>query len=261
MNYGYVYETIDKRNGMLYIGRNKGEFDSEYFGSGLIIQNILNKHGSDIFISKPIDWAKSREELNSMEKAYISAYRIVYGKESLYNISNGGECGGGVRSKETCIKISRALLGKSKSKIARLNMKIAHNKPEVLIKHKKASTGRVCKKETRDKISFTLTGRKLGPHTEEHKEKIRQGNMNKEVSSETREKIRLSRIGKKASEETKIKQSFSSRGSKNSMFGRRHTKETIEKQRKASTGKHHSKATRLKMSISHLKKEKVDENS
>ena len=41
----------------------------------------------------------------------------------------------------------------------------------------------------REKLSKTLTGRKLGPHSKEHREKISKGNKNKIVSEETRQKI------------------------------------------------------------------------
>ena len=48
--YGYVYKTTNLINGMIYIGQHKGEvFDTESFGSGLLIREAFSKYGIDNF--------------------------------------------------------------------------------------------------------------------------------------------------------------------------------------------------------------------
>lgn len=64
------------------------------------------------------------------------------------------------------------------------------------------SSPRVVSKETREKISKTLTGVKLSKST---CEKISKSNMGRIVTEETRNKIRVANTGKKVSEETKQK--------------------------------------------------------
>jgi len=53
--YGYIYESTDKRNGMLYVGQKKGDFNPDYHGSGLIITSIIQKYKNDIFMTRVID--------------------------------------------------------------------------------------------------------------------------------------------------------------------------------------------------------------
>jgi group I intron endonuclease len=97
MVYGYIYETMNRHNGMIYIGKLKGKFNSSYYGSGVVLNLAINKYGKDSFAIRIIDYAETKHRLNKMEKAYISAYRTVYGKESMYNISDGGDGGGGCK--------------------------------------------------------------------------------------------------------------------------------------------------------------------
>jgi hypothetical protein len=37
MDYGYIYKTTNLLNNRIYIGKHKGEYNPNYFGSGLII--------------------------------------------------------------------------------------------------------------------------------------------------------------------------------------------------------------------------------
>jgi hypothetical protein len=150
--YGYVYESIDKRNGMFYVGQSTGEFNPDYHGSGLIIQKIINKYGKDNFTTRLIDYAETLNTLNKKEIAYIFAYRMVYGRKGLYNITGGGEFGDTYTNNP--------------------------NKEKIIEKHKQY----VPTIKTRNKIRKSLTGRirseeykkKLQkPKSEEHKKHMR----------------------------------------------------------------------------------------
>lgn len=185
---GYVYESLDKRNGMLYVGKRKGTFDPTYHGSGDLVLEIIKEYGEDVFSTKLLDQAADSRQLNSLEKAYIAAYRAVYGKKSLYNIADGGNGGaffaGRHHSEETKAKIRQAQSGhtldeESRKKLREANLGKHHSK-ETLLKMRK-------------------------PKSAEHKLNNRLGQLGKKLSEETKEKIRQANLGKRLSEETRRK--------------------------------------------------------
>jgi len=79
--YGYIYKTTSKIDNRVYIGQKQGGFKSNYLGSG--------KH----FKLELLIYAKSRKELNELEKFYIQDYRNRLGKDNMFNITDGGEFG------------------------------------------------------------------------------------------------------------------------------------------------------------------------
>ena len=99
MKYGYIYKTTNLINGRVYIGQKKGIFNPQYLGSGLLVNKAINKRGRSNFKLEVIVYAKDKEKLNELEKFYIAKYRKIFGKDILYNLTNGGTGG--------------ALLGKS----------------------------------------------------------------------------------------------------------------------------------------------------
>ena len=162
MNYGYIYESVDKRNGMFYIGkREQKRFDSNYHGSGIWVKNIIKKHENNIFTTRVLDWADSKEELKRKEKAYIKAYRLIYGKDSLYNISDGGDGFSGPHSEEA--KVNMRHPHKPISEKAKANMNKArigtHLPKETCIKISKALVGKKRSEESKTKQSKTNTGK------------------------------------------------------------------------------------------------------
>ena len=61
--YGYVYKTINRRTGKIYIGQHRGEaFDSSYLGSGTILQRAVKKYGE---ILKDIQWRNKDEDTSN----------------------------------------------------------------------------------------------------------------------------------------------------------------------------------------------------
>jgi group I intron endonuclease len=123
----------------------------------------MKKYGKDIFITRVVDWADSAEQLNKKEKAYIAAYRILYGKECIYNIADGGDGGpitlGMKHSEEHKRKIS--WLGK-------------HHTEETKIKMSRERKGVKKSPEAIEKNRIGHLGKKTGPHSEETKAKIRE---------------------------------------------------------------------------------------
>ena len=202
-NYGYIYETINKINGKFYIGKFKGEFNSDYHGSGILLNQAINKYGKNNFFTRLIKYAKNKEQLNNMEKEYILIFRKEYGKKRMYNIANGGE-GGATRdgfkaSIKTRKKMSLSKVGKVSS------FKGHHFTEEAKEKSRQSHLGKssgMCDKyhtkETKEKMRQAKLGKKRIPFTEEHKKKISEnhkGMLGKCHSIETKEKLRNAALG------------------------------------------------------------------
>lgn len=94
--YGYIYLTVNSKNNKKYLGQHKGEFDPSYHGSGIALKNAIKKYGEDSFITIMLCQADSREELDRLEKEYISKFDALV-DESFYNIHEGGT-GGNTKS-------------------------------------------------------------------------------------------------------------------------------------------------------------------
>jgi len=92
-NYGYIYKTTDLVTNKLYVGQKKGVFNPNYLGSGLIIKRVINKRGRSNFKLEVVVYAADKEKLNELEKFYIAEYRRIFGKDTLYNITDGGNFG------------------------------------------------------------------------------------------------------------------------------------------------------------------------
>lgn len=113
MQYGYVYETKNLVNKKVYIGQHKGDFKEKYLGSGFYLRRAILKYGESNFSIRVIGIASSKIELDAMEVDLIAQYRAVLGRDSVYNITRGGESGSGPRSAEARKKIRDALKGNS----------------------------------------------------------------------------------------------------------------------------------------------------
>lgn len=91
MYYGYIYKTTNLINGKIYIGRKNGNFKPSYFGSGKHLKRAINKYGINNFRVKLIRYAKNKTTLYRLEKEYIKKYRNRFGKNKIYNITDGGK--------------------------------------------------------------------------------------------------------------------------------------------------------------------------
>jgi len=193
--FGYIYMTENLINGKKYIGQKKStEFLHEkYLGSGSILRKAIEKYGKENFKVSMICECSSKEELDEMEKYYISLYN-AQSSEDFYNLTAGGESGlGGPKFK------GHKHTDESKKKISE---KVSGNKNGFYGKHHDSKTREIMKEkaanrppvsdETREKLSNIRKGRKF---TEEHKRKI----------SEAQKGEKGNNYGKKLSDETKSK--------------------------------------------------------
>ena len=210
MDYGYIYKTTNLINGRIYIGQHKGTIKLDYLGSGVLINRAINKYGRNNFRIEILAYATNSNMLDGLEMKLIYEYREVYGKEFLYNLTDGGDgCKGLERTKEHKNAISVAI-------------REAHNKGLFL----NIKRGQPCSQESRNKISQSNKGKK---RTEEVKLKLSEihkkngtGKWRKGCKQSNNQKQALLktnignkyRLGHKHSEETKIKMSLARIGKK-----------------------------------------------
>ena len=102
--YGYVYKTTDLRNNKIYVGQHKSKvFDTNYYGSGIIIKEILNKYGNQVLNCELIEECDTADELNDREIYWINKLNCL--DESVgYNLATGGAFGNSGYHKGMCGK-------------------------------------------------------------------------------------------------------------------------------------------------------------
>ena len=97
-HYGFIYLTIDLKNGKGYIGqhkiRNQKTLDTQYIGSGKIIRDILKGNGNNKsrFHRQILCLCENQEELDEMEIYYIDYFDAIE-SENFYNCAEGGKGG------------------------------------------------------------------------------------------------------------------------------------------------------------------------
>ena len=87
--YGFIYITTNLINGKQYIGQHKGDGNDNYLGSGDEIKLAIKKYGKKNFKREIICFAKTKQELDELEKYYIDFYNAVE-DDNFYNIAYGG---------------------------------------------------------------------------------------------------------------------------------------------------------------------------
>lgn len=88
--YGIVYVTVNKINGKKYIGQHKCNTENDsYIGTGKTLKKAIEKYGKDNFVRHTLYRGDTREDLNRMEIAFISAFRATE-RDDYYNIAEGG---------------------------------------------------------------------------------------------------------------------------------------------------------------------------
>ena len=117
--YGYIYITTNIINNKKYIGKHKSlEFDENYKGSGIRLNQAINKYGINNFTTIILEQCFSEEELNEKEIYWINYYDAVNDR-NYYNVAEGGQGGNTYvgRTEEemaiTKMKISKANSGEN----------------------------------------------------------------------------------------------------------------------------------------------------
>ncbi len=120
-------------------------------------------------------------------------------------------------------------------------------------------SGNICSQETREKMSGKKTGENNPNYGKRGKDSPNYGRKHKK---ETKDKIKKSNTGREFSKEHRENISQSKKGENNYWYGREHSQETREKMKKSAKrgenhpmyGKTHSEETKEKMSKSHIGK-------
>lgn len=97
-----IYKTTNLINGKIYVGQDIKN-DSNYLGSGLLIERAIKKHGREHFKKEIVEVCFSQNELNEKEIYWIKQFNST-NRRIGYNISIGGQ--GGNLGKEWLSKIS-----------------------------------------------------------------------------------------------------------------------------------------------------------
>lgn len=115
--YGFIYITTNLIDNKKYIGMHT-DFSDDYLGSGLLLNRAIQKYGKENFSREIIAYAKTKEELGSLEKEFIKLYDAV-NSEDFYNIHEGGYGGNTMagwdeeKKQEYRKKMSKLLSGKN----------------------------------------------------------------------------------------------------------------------------------------------------
>lgn len=88
--YGYIYKTTNLVNGKIYVGQKKSEkfLGNNYLGSGKYLKCAIQHYGENNFEVKLLAEAKTKKELDELEKYYISNLNAT-SHDIGYNIANG----------------------------------------------------------------------------------------------------------------------------------------------------------------------------
>jgi len=75
--YGYIYITVDTIKWQVYIGQHKSKFhDKNYFGSGIIIKNIIkHRNGTDSLKNYILEKCSSKDEMDFAEEKWIELFK------------------------------------------------------------------------------------------------------------------------------------------------------------------------------------------
>jgi hypothetical protein len=86
----FIYKITNKQNSKIYVGKCQKK-NSEYFGSGILIQRAVKKYGYENFIKEYICKCNSKIQLNKKERYWIRHLDSISPKG--YNIALGGDGG------------------------------------------------------------------------------------------------------------------------------------------------------------------------
>ena len=261
-----IYKTTNLINGKFYIGQDSKN-NSEYLGSGKLLNRAINKYGIKNFKKETLEVCKNKKHLNEREIYWIEKTEA---KKYGYNIADGGH-GGNTYNEEISKRISKQFKNRKLSpetiqKIKDTKAKnpdkykmSEENKKKMSQRHKgkkhpeewKKRQSEVMKKYYySDDPKLCFFRQIIEQQQKEDKSGENAPNWGKKASIETRKKQSEAHkknpvrywLGKKQSEEHIKKRTEKQIGKKwsgdrrkkyeengNSFAGKKHTKETINK--------------------------------
>ena len=220
--YGLIYCAQNLINEKRYIGQTilslerRKTYHKGYVRNGAqtYFHRAIRKYGFDGFDWSILTKENNEGKLNKAEKYWIETLETM-NPEYGYNLCSGGKRRG-MFSEEVSKQINEKMKGEGNPFLGR--------------KHTKESI---------ELIKIALRGKKYGPMSEEHKEKIRLANKGKKRTKETLRKMSAANKGKKLSEEHKLKIGLAGKGEKNHNFGKKISEEQKKKLSEALSGIKH----------------------
>lgn len=164
----YIYKTINKVNGRIYIGKRKSRSLTDYYlGSGTLLKKAILKYGKDNFQKEILFVASNEQELKEKEAELIT--EDFCNNPNTYNVIPGGGNGtlGYRHTLESKAKIGNANRGRPCTEEHKKQISVAlKGRPsphrgralslESRMKMSKAALGRIVSDETKRKISAGL---------------------------------------------------------------------------------------------------------
>ena len=162
--YGVIYKITNKINGKVYIGQTIEGFDRRYrknfskLHDGYL-KNAINKYGIENFeISKILDVAFSKEELDIKEKSWIKIFNSS-NKKYGYNLTEGGQNASSYENKtedemkKIKEKLSQSKIGKNNPMYGKSSWDYMSEEDKIKRKEKQI--------KTRSKSVICLTTKKI----------------------------------------------------------------------------------------------------
>jgi group I intron endonuclease len=152
--FGYIYKTTNLLNGKTYIGKKYGCFDHNYYGSGMILKQAIEKYGKNNFEITILAECDCEDTLNNTEKLFIA-------NGTDYNIAEGGAGGNTLAMASS----------EYKEEVIRKRSKGLSDNWKSLTEEERKQRGRA--------ISEAKKGKSFGgvqQHTEESKKRISESN-------------------------------------------------------------------------------------
>ena len=176
----YVYCITNTLNGMKYVGMTSKtiEESKDYYGSGKYITSSIKKTGRQYFTKEIIEVCGNLEHLKEREIYWIKTLNT---KHPLgYNLTDGGD------------GVINLCEESKKRQIEKLKLYVGEKHPQYGMKRNK---------ETCEKISKALVGRKLSP---EHLENVRKANLGNPMPFHVKQILIEANTGRSPTGETLI---------------------------------------------------------
>lgn len=203
---GYIYRTTNLINYKIYIGKCERLWNKSlnYLGSGLYLNNAINKYGKENFEKEILFWSDSKKMLSLNEIFFIKFYNST-DRSIGYNIAKGGYGGWAGNIYKNGIKLSEEHKRKIKESCKNINKGIPKSKEQMLkmVETRRKNGSYIMSDEQKRKISISCKN-----ISKESRNKQRESMMGKIHTKETKEKIRISQLGHFVSENTKKKMSL-----------------------------------------------------
>jgi len=209
-----IYCITNTVNGKVYVGKTVQEPHVRWRshvklaeeGKNIYFSHAIRKYGPGAFVLSTLEVVDNVDDLDDAERKWIKELRSSDRKFG-YNSTHGGEgfSYGDLNPNRLNPRKGADSPSYGRAVAPETRQKISETLTGLLVGEKNPFFGRTHTEETKEKIGARTRGVKLGPHSEETCEKIRQRMLGREFSPETLEKMRQAKLGRQLSPEHRAK--------------------------------------------------------